>query len=226
MTFAFDQFTRPTRSNEYLHGRLVDETPHVDDKFFDGSAGGTELTVSGTATWQEARGVKSVVFDDQTLEDHAANLWTITSASSPMTLETALTLSGEDIANLMGGLVFSDGTAAGSNKVGNTTYMNATQRRHTLSEGTFTAHSTAAGDHIMGPTAGYGLHYLQLIWVSANTWKSRWSIDGVTWRDQFGTFSDTMTPTTFGIWVSTWGGTDPGVATFHYVRVYDSDLSV
>jgi hypothetical protein len=69
--------------------------------------------------------------------------------------------------------------------------------------------------------------YLRLVWTAANTWGFAWSPDGVSWTDyNFSTFAATMTPTHFGPWVSSWGQTVPLVASFEYVRVTESDLSV
>lgn len=69
--------------------------------------------------------------------------------------------------------------------------------------------------------------YLRLIWTAANTFAVNHSWDGVTWIDSSSsTISDTLTPTHFGVSVSTWGGSTVAYAQFEYVRVYESDLSV
>jgi hypothetical protein len=210
----------------YLGGRLSDETAHTDDIFFDGASSPTTLTVSGTATWTEARGRRTVTFDDQTSEDFVCSLWSFTSASSPMTIETRCRVDGPEAAIRIANLTIANGTAAGSDMVRAGFYLDASNnRRHTLAEGTFTAHSTAAGDELMHDTAGGSWAYLQLIWTAANTFRSRWSIDGVTWYDPHSTISQTMTPTHYGLAVSTYGGTSPSYAAFDYIRVYDTDES-
>jgi len=227
MTFASDQFLAAPEWVHYLNGRLPDETPHADDVFFDGSSNPTGLTVSGTVTWTEARGLMSAVYDDQTAEDMACQLYSFTTASVPMTVETAYRMDGATNVIRMAGVTISDGTTSTSNMVRAGFYLGGTPlRRFTFAEGTFTAHATAAGDEINHDNASQGIAYVQLIWTASNTFKSRWSIDGVTWYDPFGTDAQTMTPTHYGVWVSTWGGAVPSLASFNYIRVYDSDLSV
>ena len=213
---------------EYLAIRQADETSHTDDDFFDNASIGftTELDVSGTSTGTESRDLLSVIADDQTTEDVAAQLKAITSASAPMTIETCLRIQRTDSDLAIAGLSFSDGVVAGSNSVRVYYYVTAGVLHWAFTEGTYTAHTTTFDDINFGTAVPQQQLYLQLIWAAANSWKARLSIDGVTWYAPVGAQSDTMTPDSFGVWASTWGGTTPMLASYEYFRVYDSDESV
>ena len=233
--------SEPTAAPEwvlYLAGRQPDETAHTDDDMFgsDSSADYTTQTVSGTATWTIGRGVLSVKADDQTLGDVSAFLKSITSASSPMTVETSVQIFAPEVSAsefAMAGILFTDGTATTSNSAAFALELNGSssagqlfERRGTLTDFQADGSTGLTGGLFVGSTP-FSRAYLRLIWSAANTFEVAVSGDGVTWTDRGATtFSQTMTPTHFGFWVSTQGGNDEFLASFDYFRVYDSDLSV
>lgn len=67
--------------------------------------------------------------------------------------------------------------------------------------------------------------YQRLIWTAANTWKFQWSYDGTFWMTH-SSGARTLTPTHFGLNVSTWGGGTQRLATWDYFRVTEADLSL
>ena len=222
----------------YLAERQGDETPHADDDFFDdGSKAGTELTVSGNATWLEARGVLSVRADGQTSADAAATLWAITSASAPMTIETAVRIAPNAFATdgsefAVFGFGFTDGVISSSNWVGGVHIHSSTTSVLRGRSGTLTNIAAVQGavSIFNNPHRPFVSHlYMRTIWTATNTFKTNWSFDGVTWVTfKSGTLSKTMTPThyTFLINSAATEATEPSLAALDYLRVYDSDLSV
>lgn len=213
----------------YLIERLAGETGHTDDDFFasDSSGDYTEQTVSGSATWTIDHGLLSAVVDDQSASDAAAFLKSITSASAPMTIETAINMRGiaEDSNTI--GLCFTDGTAASSNVAHAAFFATASNSGLRIRGGTLTDLFATLNNTIQQPTFRFfgDTLYIRLAWTAANTWKAAWSGDGVTWTD-YGETTDsfTMTPTHFGVYTTTHGGSNPLLSTFHYFRVADSDL--
>lgn len=212
----------------YLAGRLSDETAHTDDDFFDDdSKGFTETTVSGTATWTEKYGRASVVFSGQTAGDAAVALYAMTPSSSPVTIETALTRIGIDANYPSIGLCFTDGTTASDNialvRIVNAVNTGAISIRNCA--GTLTSYTTVntiVSSHTSMPFMNLGLRF---IWKSSNTFQIQFG-DLVSWSTLgFATLSKTMTPTHFGMFVSSQSYAEPSIAGFDYLRVYESDLS-
>lgn len=213
-----------------LNHRVAGETAHVDDDFFgqDSSGDYTEQTVSGTATWSIGRGVQSCVFLNQSSLDVAASLKSITSASAPMTIETAIRFPAVAEDNPGAGLLFTDGTATSSNLVfahmGNAATFGSGGIK--LRTGTLTSYATTS-DNLHDDIVATGLVYLRVIWISANTWQASWSMDGNAWINRgIANRSKTMTPTHIGLAVTAETETLDNMVTYEYLRVYDSDLSV
>lgn len=192
-----------------------------DDEFNDGSIAGawTSLLVSGSATWTEDDDVLSVVFDSQTSGDAAAQIKSINgSPSSPIEIYSivrGMTTENHCIA----GLFFSDGTTASSNVV--VGYFNfIASPAFALTQGTFTDIQNSVLWSATLTSAGVPpLVYLRFTWVSANTWRLEGSPDGVSWT-VFGNSdqSDTMTPTHYGVLVSSFGGTVDKIVAFETFR--------
>ena len=219
----------------YLAERQSDETPHTDDDFFasDSSADYTEQTVSGTGLWTIGRGVLSCVFDTQTAGDLSAYLKSITSASAPMTIETRMTTFVPTQDFITAGIFFTDGTATGSKSVGiATTGSDGNFQAGSVGWASGTLTSFNGSEAAMTPAA-FGFNgqmaqlYMRAIWKSANTWQFSMGWDSNAWLNNgLVNVSYTMTPTDIGFGVSTRGHTSEFAATFDYLRVYDSDLSV
>ena len=225
-----------------LAGRVAGETAHTDDDFFgqDSSGDYTEQTVTGTATWTISRGLLSVKANGQSAGDVSAYLKSITSASSPMTIEAAIkslpltaTTSGD---RFQIGFGFTDGTAAASNSA-IAAYSTVTDQEADpdgfvrMSGGTLTDWENATNTltRIQRSANPFGLLYMRLIWTAANSFQMALSTDGVSWTALLSTtLSKTITPTHFGFVVAskaTTSGEDL-ITSFDYLRVYDSDLSV
>ena len=206
----------------------VTTRPHgsYDDEFMDASidTDWTEVTPTGTATWTEANGVMSVLFDEQVASDCAGLIRTMGAWAPPIYLHTAVRVMGSREIYLVAGPLFSDGITTTSNVVWQMPFRGASDLvTASLRSGTFTNVATTLYDaSIHG--GGAGLLHLRLDWVNTNTWRAWYSPDGVSWTDLGqGNDSTTMTPTHFGLGVSTWEvGVTPKVATFEFMRAYET----
>lgn len=226
---------------EYLAVRQSDETSHADDDFFtsDSSADYTEQTVTGSATWSIGRGVLSVAYDDQSTLDAAAFLKSLTSPTAPITIETALRSWSLDRASgdfAMAGILFTDGTATTSNSVVAEIGMSGTgdDAQWLIREGTLTdlnagTFQTLSSLFSFDQFSAFDRIYLRLIWINTTTVATSMSIDGNYWID-LGVADLTITsftPTHFGFWVSSYGGTVVGrLASFDYLRRDNTDKSI
>lgn len=216
----------------YLAGRQSDETPHADDDFFgsDSIADYTEQTVSGSANWAIARGLLSVKFNSQTAGDVSALLKPITSYSAPMTIESRMRSWTDYTASYdyEMGIIFTSGTATGSFLYGFSykTENDESPQIHSV-DGTLTAlTSKAVGSSSNVPIAMGGL-YMRVTSVSANNWAISWSPIDKQWTD-YGLADDvsSFTPTHFGFFVSSDGGTVETIAAWDYLRVSNTDESL
>jgi len=218
----------------YLTERQDDEAAHADDDFFgsDSSADYTEQTVSGSAAWTIGRDVLSSVFSGQTAADLSAYLKSITSASAPMTIETRMTLTATPDDFPIGGIGFTDGTGTTANIMGvcwvsaDATFLNGGIQ---LRGGTLT-NFDGTPNVVVFNSPGFSMAltlYLRMIWKSANTWQASISLDGNAWFNRsIANQSKTFTPTHFGFITTDYGHGSQFAASFDYLRVYDSDLSV
>lgn len=214
--------------DDYLRARQDDETAHDDDDFFDstGLSDWTSIAISGSSSFTEKYGVASGSYSGQNAGDVGGLLKSITSASAPMTIETMVRWANSNSTFHSIGLMFTDGTTDSDNAVV-CRRTNESDGRVFKSAGTLTAYTGGTNTAVNTDfNLGVGL-YLRLVWTAANSFAASVSIDGITWDDLgLGTWTRTMTPTHFGLFVSAQGGSETGMATFRYFRVYDSDLSV
>ncbi len=126
----------------------------------------------------------------------------------------------------MVGLMFADGTTASSNAFAIGIYTGAggftlAKFVGTLTNMTVTNIITDLAHHVAS------LMRLRLVWTASNTWA--WAISSAAgpFTDfSSSTISATLTPTHFGPFVSSWSQAFQSVASFQYVRVNESDLSV
>lgn len=198
-----------------------------DDEFDDAArdAAWTDVTPTGTAVWTEDRDVLSCLFEDQAAADCAATLKAIPGTpASPLTIETAVRMLGRDLDNeLMGGVLFTDGTDAASNAIwaqiqGSETNQLMAMKMRTGTLTNFDAASTTQNIFRTNPMLPW-IH-LRMTWSAANTFDMAISPDGVSWTDWgIGSHTFTLSPTHFGLGVSGWAGTEPKIATFEYFRV-------
>lgn len=201
-----------------------------DDEFADDSiaVAWTAQTVTGTATWAEDGDVLACVFNSQTAGDLAAQLRAISGTpAAPTAITTAVRLLARNEDGPRVGLVFTDGTAAGSNAVFAFLEVNAVggqmELRHRA--GTLTAINTseALGSPASVPLKGLMMPWLhiRLTWVSSNSFRAEWSPTGTSgsWiRMGMSDLGKTMTPTHYGVAVSTNGGASQAVGTFEFFR--------
>jgi hypothetical protein len=207
------------------------ETAHADDDEFDDDiidAAWTELVVTGTTVWSEKGSRLNAEFIDQASNDLSPILKSLGSLTSPVTIETAVTASAILTSFTQFGLVFADGVVAGSEAVAaKLQYPTVSgQITQSLLAGTLTNMTVNVTTTLNSSGAG-NMVYLRLIWSAANTWKYYWSFDGQVWVQHRTAGSRTMTPTHFGLFVSTGNVTAfDRVAAFEYFRVTESDLSL
>lgn len=121
----------------------------------------------------------------------------------------------------MAGIILTNGTAAGSLNVWGMTY-------HYISgiplfqvvnyTGAFNVAKASPSSAAAAPPNG-PIH-IRVTWVGTNTWRTEWSIDGVSWSTfGFADFVFAMTPTHIGLGFSTWTGTVDSLTSVDYFRV-------
>ena len=215
-----------------LFRRPSDETVHaVDDEFDNASkdAAWVESDPSGTTVWTEKRHVLSASFFGQGDADIATFMKPL-ALSAPVTIETAFRVFADDPNFATVGLLFADGTASTDDGVGVRFYTtNTAQSWINIRNGTLATFSSApSGVSNVEISAGsfpFSHLYLRMIWSATNTWKTMYSIDGITWLNAVGTGTSTLTPTYMGMFVSAWTGSGKHAASFEYFRVTEADLS-
>jgi len=214
-------FARPEASHE------------DDDDFNDGviDASWTQRTPTGTAEWAEGLDVMSVKTWSQSGGDPAVIIKPMTGATTyPITIETAMRAMSRDVAYLMAGIIFADGTSGASKCVVSMPYWSSAENWiMSFREGTLDGIGSTYTNIPMneGPQPWPWL-YQRLVWKDANRFTYGWSIDGVTydWALTGAGWSVTTTPTHYGLWVSSWGTSTRGMASYEYFRVTESDLSL
>ncbi len=217
---------------QYLQHRMPDETGHADDDFFssDSSADYTETADSGTAVWTYGTyDVLSVAFDNQDTTSWATSLKAVPAAGVPITIETHFMNTGvlNESFNYVG-LCFTSGTATSSEiaswGVGHTNVDTTRYGRFSADGNTIASADWASTRGTPDTNRGFGL---RLIWSAADTFAMSVSGDFVNWTDHdVADLTRTFTPTHMGFVVGTYGNVSTSVATFDYLRVYESDESV
>jgi hypothetical protein len=189
-----------------------------DDEFDNAAIAGawTQVTASGTVTWDEDNDSLSALFDDQAAGDLAVLVKSMGALGAPTSITTAIRTFGLNTQWTFGGLVFTDGTATTSKAV--ILLAPTVDNNIRLYAGTIDNINTVLYDAAVARQVPWLIP--RLTWVSANTWRGEWSVDG----NLFSAFgqadgSFTMTPTHFGVVVSTYGATTPRLASFEYFRV-------
>lgn len=133
-------------------------------------------------------------------------------------IETGLRLYTEDN-YCMAGLVFADGHTYGAGKQ---VYAFIFGSLANVSVRPYTGYNTqiAVNDKGYLAVGPMGWVFLRLKYVAANTWRAYMSPDGVSWVETTAAdISYTMTPTEFGIAISSWGSSTKKVVSFEYFRV-------
>lgn len=195
-------------------------SPGADDDEFDGAngvgtpPGWTLLATSGNQTITEANDVLSVAFDSQLSNDFngIAKSATISTGKKVTTAVKTLLRGNFDLV----GVGFTDGTASTSNAIAATTYVASTRLEvwtGTLQAMTGVKIDTVNRDSFISPL------FLQLEYVSANTFSARVSPDGVSWVTYDASRSYTFTPTHMALFWSAAGGATVNIATFDFIRL-------
>lgn len=214
-------------TQKYLRGRLAGETAHAADDFFTTYTGYTEQTPTGSATWAAGRSGLTVTWNSVGADDMAITVKAVPAAGVPITIETALVTPMQNVNNTGLGLVFSDGTGGTANVcaigyVGAAGAAPLSIYRFTGTLASFSSTLLQSGNIITGSP-----HFFRLVWKSANTFGWSISADGELWTDwNFADIARTMTPTHMGFWVINNTSPTRQTALFHYLRVYEADLSV
>lgn len=198
-----------------------------DDEFDDGSKDSDwiETAASGTATWTESNGVLSVLFSGQSANDLATITKPVGTLAIGSGIEVAMRVHSYNDAAYVGP-VFSSGYTTTDNVVWQAFALRGDQSAflvHRFRSGTMTAASTEhyqlAGRGLIG-----GWIHMRLVWVTVNTYRAWWSIDGVSWTD-YGQGSFTITavspPARMGVAVSAWGGSGDKLATVEHFRIWE-----
>ena len=199
--------------------RVHDFNDHFDDD--SRAAAWTEVTPSGTAVWTESGDVISAKVKNQGGDDVCGLVKTIGALSYPLVITTAIRMLS--LPNYgMSGLIFSNGATTSSNVIWAMTYHDAAYGFvHSFRTGTFaTVNSLIITERrpiLLGPYL-----YQRFIWRATNTWSLEISPDGVSWTDYAnGNETFSLTPTHFGVGVSSWGSAFDQIATFEYFDVTD-----
>lgn len=217
----------------YLSERQAGETSHADDDFFTSDSSGdyTEVDPTGTTTWQIKYGKLSVVFEDQAQWDLGAFLKPITSASSPITIETRMTTWYHLVNFPTAGILFTDGTATTSKCIWYGLMADAAgnAQRLTIRSGTLTNANTVEANMLTNDIVGSpNVFGLRLIWKSANTWQAALGIDPISWVNfGMGNLTEAFTPTHFGFFATSFDATSVQfMANWDYLRRDNADRSV
>jgi hypothetical protein len=220
----------PLDTLEYaIHVRPSGETVHADDREFDGTslADATEYGPSGTEVYTEAHHALGIKYTSQAINDIAGKLWALTPSAAPVTLQGCFRIGATDGNYSVVGVVFTDGTAPGSNAVCGGFRFDVNRLLETR-HGTITTLSSANSGTNDSGDANISSHvWVRLIWTAANTFKVNYSWDGSTWIDVYAAAtSKTMTPTHYGVAVSNWGGNEYNMCALEHLRIDETDLSV
>lgn len=201
-----------------------DSVTAYDDEFDDEDMSGwVQVTPTGTASWKETRGVMSARYHTQTASDCAALLHSLDGLSYPLYIVTAVRSFSFNQNFNRRGLVFSQGTTTTSPCIWMMPYASLNTYTNTLSlgSGTFTNVSTTHYAYTHYQPIWGGWLYQRLDWIATNLFRAWYSVDGISWTDLGqGTFTPAISPTHYGLGVSTWGGTGVSMSTFDFFRTY------
>ncbi len=202
--------------------RLAGSNSDDDEFSTDTSTDYTAVTSSGSVSWIINNHVLSCVFSNQTANDLCAFI-------KPMTLtdgewfETAISLLSKSSTNFyMTGIVITDGTSVSSNALAIIVYRNNTSSEADFEiwTGTLTNMNSGASDIFLGGDLLGGKLKLKLLRNSATSFS--WLVSTVD-GEQFSDFTLSpvnpgFTPTHAGVFVSTWGNSNIGLASYDYIR--------
>lgn len=199
------------------HLQERDDSVHADDDEFPGASldgAWTKVEPTGTLTETVKRGLLSVKFVSQAVNDVSGIVRSITGLGSNYVIETVMRVYADTSNYHMRGLLFSDGTLTTSAVIWQMLF-NVTQD---LRSGTFTninVDHSAPGTNLASYATG--LLYMRLEWDTTLGVRQGFSSDGISWF--YGIYvTAPFTPTHAGIGWSTWGGGIERTASHDYFR--------
>lgn len=195
-------------------------TPHADnDEFNDGAIAAAWATIdtgAGVATWTERGDVLSVLNPGgDAAHNMHARVKPLAALAVGDYIETAIRLAAVAGNYPTLGLIFGDGATAGAGAQAALMYQNGAIQMASVTGYNAVTHTGATATP--GPVRVMPWLYLRWIYQGANTWRSQWSPDGVTWLT-VGDIARTLTPTHGGIYSQGWTFGPTFVGTFDYFR--------
>lgn len=188
-----------------------------DDDFNDGSFSGWSSVGAEAITATESLGRASLLHPGGgTTAKFSAYVKSHTFATNDW-CEVAMRTSGINQSHNMVGICHSNGTVQGTSNAIHWLWRtnNATWRRQ--SNNGFNA-DTANAEYGIPQYGQGGEMFLRLRYEGSNTFRGYVSCDGVTWIDLTGAVSYTLSPTHWGMSITTWGGTAKCLASYAYFR--------
>lgn len=193
----------------------------ADDEFNDASIDAAWVHVDNgvhVATWTESASLLSVAnpADDASAEVHAL----VKPATIPIgtKIETAIRMLSQAQNWPIAGLIFANGSTYGAGIQVACGY--SIDGLYQISERTGYNATSATQFVAADPEARlYPQLFMRLTYVAANTWRSEFSPDGVSWLNLIGDQTLSMTPSRFGVFSSGNTAAAAFVASFEYFRV-------
>jgi hypothetical protein len=194
--------------------------PHAsDDEFNDGVLSPSWTYVNGgggpTITWTEQGDALSCKFINTNAAIILGQLKPISIGIGGY-IQTAIKLMMSSN-NPRAVLLFSNGTSAASSCVAMSTQLFSSTTPYSLHKGSgpITNVTFGAGTSVIFP---FSPVHMRFTWQAANTWRSEWSPDGISWESQAtGDLAATLAPTHMGFGVAV-NASFPQVISFDYFR--------
>jgi len=195
-----------------------------DDEFDDGSIDGdwVAVDVSGKVnSWYEPTGLKGLSVSSPSGKggmDLSGILRPLDALAAPLYIETALKIQGRGFNFPGAGLIFADGVTWGAGVQVNVTYISSSNIINLARHANYDTRS--AYQDINGHAyAKQDRIYMRLYWSAANTFSTYISPDGVVWFLLHSAVAHTVTPTHFGLALTSHDSSDyPYGANFAYFR--------
>lgn len=205
-----------------IHHRISGS--HADDDEYSSNTLGnyTLVTPSGNVAWAVSNHVLSCVFSGQTISHVCAALRAITLADGEW-FETTFHLL-HNTSNSFGviGLIVTNGATTTSNGLSCFVFADTANSRTTIeiNTGALNSHGTGAQGKNINPNSILGRLRIRLKRNSSTSFSYMVSTDdGAQWSDLGASgVNPGFTPTHAGFIVSSWGGSEVGIASFDYIR--------
>lgn len=194
-----------------------DASASEDDNFSDGTFSGWTTTEQQTLTVTESLGRASMKHPGGGgAGNFSCRLKAHTFATNDW-CQAAVTWAGANQNYNMFGLVITNGTTWNTSN-GTLWLCDPPQSSMRRQNSNGLNADTAAGTWGFNQNPGLGEIHIRLRYEGSNTFRGYISPDGISWVDISGTWTYTLTPTHWGMALTTWGGTSPYVASFAYFK--------